>query len=576
MKAWSLIAILLISLACTKKDSARENSLNWALSSALSTIDPALCYDTVSSKVVYQVYETLYEYEYLVRPYQLKPLLAEDMPLVTDEGKTYKIKIKDGIYFHDSTHFGGKRRKLKAQDFINQIKRVAYVPTQSTGWWMFDNKVIGLNEFREKAKTLEDFFKLDVPGLQAPDDQTLIIKLKEPYPQLQYVLAMAFSTPMPEEVIKGTKNELDASNTMIGTGPYQLVERNHGLNIKLKKFKNYHTQTYPANGDRISYEKKLLTDRGKELPFIDRINFHIIKEDQTRWLKFMNKEIDAIVLRKDQIPIAIGPSGQLKEEFQGQGIELQVAPTLTYWWLAFNMKHPIIGKNLKLRQAIAHAVNIDEYIQKFTHNISLKANSIYPPGVFGYSPSNILPYDYNPAKAKKLLAEAGYPEGKGLPEFNYDVRGSSTVSRQMGEYIQKELESIGIKLKLNINTFPGFLNKARTGQLEIWQGGWQMDYPDPENVIQLFITKNHSPGPNSTFYSNKEVDKLYQELFSVKNEAEVKEITSKVQKIVNKDLPWVMQFYTRNYILHHTYVKNFRQSDLINNNFKYLRISTKN
>ena len=191
----------------------------------------------------------------------------------------------------------------------------------------------------------------------------------------------------------------------------------------------------------------------------------------------------------------------------------------------------------------------------------------------GYSPSNELPYKYDIEKAKKYLREAGFPNGKGLPEFSYDVRGASTTSRQMGEYIQKELKLIGIKVKLNLNTFPAFLNKARTGQLEIWQGGWAMDYPDPENVIQLLTTKNHSPGPNSTFYSNKSVDELYNKLFFINDKEQALEITNKVQNKVAEEIPWVMQFYSRNYILHQGYVKNFRQSDSVS--YTHLTLPTK-
>jgi ABC-type transport system substrate-binding protein len=297
-----------------------------------------------------------------------------------------------------------------------------------------------------------------------------------------------------------------------------------------------------------------------------------MKEAQTRWLNFRNKNIDLMVLTKDHFPLALDNTGDLNEEFVKDDIRLQIAPTLTYWWLAFNMQHPILGKNVLIRKAIGHAVNIDEYIKSFTNNIALKANSIYPPGVNGYSPANELPYKYDVPMAKKLLAEAGFPNGKGLPEFTYDVRGSTTVSRQMGEFIEKELGKIGIQIKVILNSFPGFLNKAKTGQLQIWQGGWAMDYPDPENVIQLLITKNHPPGPNSTLYSNPKVDKLYKELFHAKESEDVQKVTKKVEELVSKDLPWIMQFYSRNYILHHGYLKNFRQSDLVNNNFKYLKL----
>lgn len=569
-----LIIFLILFASCTKTDSTtkKKNELNLSLTSNISTLDPAMSYDTVSGKVVYQIYETLYEYDYLLTPYQLRPLLAAGMPRISSDKLTYTIKIKNKVQYHSSTIFGEKKRTLVAQDFINQIKRLAFKPTKANGWWLFENKIVGLDEFRNTAKVdLSDFFSTKIEGLSAPDSHTLIIKLKRPYPQLIYALAMSFTTPVPAEIITHYKNDL--TQEAIGTGPYKFDKWNKGLDLTLNRFKNYHGSKYPASGDRFANENNLLVDRGRDLPFIDKINFYIIKEDQTRWLKFLNKEIDIMVLKKDHFPVALNSKGELSSEFDKKGIKLQVAPTLTYWWLSFNMKHPFLGTNLNFRKAVAHAVNIDEYILKFTNNIALKANSIYPPGVLGYSPSNTLPYEYNVTKAKEFLRQAGFPDGKGLPELNYDIRSGGTNARQMGEFIQRELAKVGIKVNLNLNTFPGFLNKARTGQLEMWQGGWAMDYPDPENVIQLLISKNHAPGPNSSLYENKRVDELYDKLATAKNTQEILKITEEVQGIVTKEIPWVMQYFSRNYILYHSHVKNFRQSDLVSNNLKYLRIA---
>jgi ABC-type transport system substrate-binding protein len=571
MKFITLALLIFLSFSCTKSNTGKKNILNYALTSNVSTLDPAISYDTVSAKVVYQVYESLYEYDYLIRPYQLKPLLAKELPLIEEGGLKYTIKIKKNIRYHDNPAFKGKKVTVKAQDFINQIKRLAFKPTNSGGWWLFDNRIKGLNEFREKAKSdFSQFYSHNIEGLQAINDHTLVIKLNAPYPQLVYALGMAFTTPIPKELIDHYKNDL--SQFAVGTGPYKLVSWKKNSHIKLLKNEFYHQSSYPSKGDRYAYENKLLKDAGAQLPFIEQINFHIMKEAQTRWLNFRNKNIDLMVLTKDHFPLALDNTGRLNKDFKKEDIRLQIAPTLTYWWLAFNMQHPILGKNLLLRKAIGHAVNIDEYIDSFTNNIALKANSIYPPGVNGYSPANELPYKYDVPLAKKYLAEAGYPNGEGLPEFAYDVRGSTTVSRQMGEFIEKELSKIGVKIKVNLNSFPGFLNKAKTGQLQMWQGGWAMDYPDPENVIQLLITKNHPPGPNSTFYSNPKVDKLYKDLFHAIEPEDVREVTKEVESLVSKDLPWIMQYYSRNYILHHGHLQNFRQSDLVNNNFKYLKL----
>ncbi|MEX1099226.1 MAG: ABC transporter substrate-binding protein, partial [Bacteriovoracaceae bacterium] len=502
-------------------------------------------------------------------PYTLKPLLAKEMPLITDNGLSYLIKLKEDVYYHPHQALSSKR-KVKAQDFINQMKRLAYLPTQSNGWWIFSGKIKGLDEFRKAAKDLKDFENLKVEGLAALDDHTLQIKLTAPYPQLLYALAMSFAAPAPMELIKFYDN--DFSQEPVGTGPFIFKKWEKNLSLALEANPNYHQQTYPKTGDRFAYENKLLKDAGKKLPFVKGVKFHIMKEAGPRMQNFLSRNIDLVTLTKDYFQMALNHQGELSKEFKSQKIQLQIAPTLTYWWLSFNMRDKILGKNLKLRQAIAHAVDNQKLIKLFTNNIGQKANSIYPPGIPGYDPSAELPYEHNSAKAKALLKAAGYPEGKGLPVFNYDVRGSGAVSRQMGEFIKSELQKIGIEINVVINTFPGFLNKARTGQLQFWQGGWAMDYPDAENIIQLLTTQNHPPGPNTAYYSNPKVDALYGKIMSAKKTEDQYSIMQKVEKEVNQELPWIMQYYSRNYVLYHQYVKNFRQSDLLYNTFKYIRL----
>jgi ABC-type transport system substrate-binding protein len=571
MNKFLCLIIFILLVSCEDSTKLKRKSINVALTTNVSTLDPAVSYDTVSAEVIYQIHETLYEYDYLIRPYHLKPLLAQDLPRIENNGLKYTIKIKKNVPYHPSSAFGGKTRFLKAQDFINQIKRLAYKPTKSNGWWLFDGKIKGLNDFRNSVDSdLNVFFNHEVEGLQAPDDQTLIIHLTKPYPQLLFALAMSFTTPIPEEIIKDKKNDL--SQGSIGTGPFLLKEWKKSLSLTLSRFKDYHPEFYPNKGDRISYQKNLLADKGKQLPFIEGIKFNIIKESQTRWLNFLKKKIDFIILNKDHFSIALKPDGTLNPDYKKQDIQLQIAPTLTYWWIAFNMKDSVVGKNLNLRKAIAFAVDTERYIDIFTNNIALKANSIYPPGIPGYNPSYQPPFNYDVKKAKELLAKAGYPNGKGLPTLNYDVRGTSSTARQMGEFIKSELAKIGIKVNININTFPAFLNKARTGQLQFWQGGWAMDYPDAENTIQLLLTKNQSPGPNATYFSNKKLDSLFKKLSETSNKMSKSKILKEIEDIVQTNLPWIMQYYSRNYILHHGNIKNFRQSDLIFNNYKYLKI----
>ena len=565
------LALLLFG-GCTNKNK-KTDTIEISLAGEISTIDPAACYDTICNVPVAQVYESLYEFEYLKRPYSLRPLLADGQPQISKDRLTYTFKIKKGIKYHDSD-LVPKGREVKAQDFVNQIKRLAFMGTNSRGLWLFDGKIKGLNEWREKVQTdLNQFFSEPVEGLSAPDDQTFVIQLKYPYPQLLYAMAMTFTSPIPEEAIKAAKN--DFSTKAIGTGAYFITNYNSIQGVDLKKNDSYSTSVYPTEGDRWSRENGLLKDSGAKLPFMDKVRLVVIKEAQTDWLNFLKKKIDMINLTKDHYHVALTPVGKLKPEIIKDEIVLQASPTLIYWWIAFNMKDPVVGKNLNLRKAIAYGVNIEKYIELFTYNVGQKSNSIYPPGVPGYSPAAELPYKYDLALAKEYLKKAGYPDGKGLAPLKFDIRGSDTRRRQMGEYIQQELRSLGIKVEVVINTFPAFLEKARKGQLQFWQGGWVLDYPDAENVLQLLSSQNLPPGQNYFNYENSDYDKLFQEVRVIEDGKRKFELMQKMEDLVNADLPWVMQYYARNYILSHKYLKNFLYSDIIYNNIKYLKIEGK-
>jgi len=570
MKILFITLILLTSCSPKIYKKSSKSVLNVSLSEEISTIDPAVSYDTISARIVYQCYEQLFEYDFQKRPYKLKPNLAVSMPKIIND-TTYIIKLKKNIPYHDHPAFKGKTRFVKAQDFITQIKRLAYIPTKSNGWWIFDNKIIGINKFRKTVGSdFTKFEKTKIEGLTAIDDHTLKIDLIAPYPQMNYVLSLSFNSPLPFEILEYDINE--PSKNEIGTGPYKIQKFNRLTGAYLTKFNKYRTSLYPSQGDRYAHKNNLLKDAGKKIPFIENIHFKVIKEAQTRWLNFVGKKIDFLVLPKDNYSTVINPDGTLKKSYYDKGMRLAVSPSLTFWWISFNMTDPLLGKNKKLRSAIAHAIDIQKYIYTFTNNVALKANSIYPPGIPGYDPSLVPSYEFNLVKARKLLAEAGFPGGKGLPNLNYDVRGTGTTNRQQANFIKQSLIKIGINVDVVMNTFPAFLQKARKGKLQFWQDGWSMDYPDSENILQLLISKNHTPnGPNVTFYNNKEFDKLFNQLKYLQLSDKKYSIMNKMNQIIMKDLPWVMQYYARDYILYYSGMKNFRHSDIIYNSFKYLR-----
>ncbi len=547
-----LIILLVLISSCNNKVSNDKKILRLPLSTNASTLDPAISYDQVSATIVYKIYEQLYEYDPIIRPYKLKPLLAESMPTVKNNGKMYIIKIKKNIAYHPNLVFK-KTRYVTVHDFITQIKRIAFIPTKSNGWWIFNKKIKGINKFRKDASNNFKLFKsLNISGVKAIDNHTLSIELVKPYPQFIYTLAMSFISPIPMEYIEKHKNILN--DKTIGTGPFVLDKWSHLSNkFYMKKNNNYHV---------------------KGMPYIEAIEFNVIKESQTRWLNFISGKLDIMNIPKDNFSSAFDSNGQLSPKLKDKDINVSISPSMVSWWFSFNMKDPILGKNKYLRLAIAHAINRKKFNKLFTNDRGIIANSIYSPAILNYNNTRKLPFSYNIAKAKEYLKKAGYPNGKGLPIIKYDTRSANTLSKQIAEFIKMELKIIGINLKIIINNFSEFLQKSRKGKLQFWQGGWILDYPDAENILQLLRTKNHSPdGSNNTYYSNKRFDKLFNQLTTTTNTSKKLKMLSKMEDIVQDDLPWIMGYFGRNYLLYYNRVEGLISSDIINNFAKYIKIA---
>jgi oligopeptide transport system substrate-binding protein len=568
----ALVLLLGAFASCNKNTVNKDDKiLNMALTSDLSTLDPVNSYDNVSGSVIYNIYEQLYDYHFLNRPYELKPLLADGMPSIENKGKRYVIKIKKNVQYHDHPAFHGKKRTVIAQDFITEFKRLSYAPLNSTGWWVVDGSVVGVNEFKKTVgNDFQKFKSTSISGVKALDDYTLVIDLVQPSPQFIYKLSMSFISPIPMEVVEYDQASL--ATVPVGTGPFYLKSIDPKKEINLAKFPNYRESFYPSEGDRYANSRGLLKDSGERIPFIEGIHFLVVSDNIARWKFFNENKLDFIVLPQEFYSEVFDDIGNLKEEIKVKNIRLQTMPTLTYWWLTFNMRDPLLGKNLNLRKAIAHAVDMNKYIQLFTNNTGQRANAILPPGIFGYDPSETLPYEYNVAKARDFLNKAGYPEGKNLPELTYDTRSESKISFDQADYFKKQLAVIGIKVKIVKNNFNQFLEKSRTGHVQFFQDGWTLDYPDAENVFQLLYKTNFPPGPNSSFYARPEFSEMYDRMSKLPDGEEKKDLIIKMSKMVNDDLPWVMQYYSRNFILYHDYVKNYRPSDLIWNYPKYIRV----
>ena len=575
--AWMTTALVLVlgltTTSCTKKSSEGENTINAVLRANLKGLDPVYASDTYSNSVVSQIYETLVHYHYLKRPLELAPLLAESLPEVTKDGLTHTFKIRKGVKFHDDPAFPeGKGRDITAQDFIYSWKRLMDPAAASDGAWIFEGRIVGLDKWREKLSKGEGKFEDEIEGITATNDHTLVIKLTKPYYQLHYVLAMGYASVVPKEAVDKYGKEF--LNHPVGTGPFKFESWVRNSKVVLVKNPNWSGHTYPTEGEASDEANGLLADAGKKLPFVDKLVFHEIIEDQPAWLKFQKGQLDILGIPKDNFDSAV-VNNNLSEDMKKKGMQLEVTvePDVTY--TAFNMLDPLIGKNENLRKAISMAIDTPTSIEKFYNGRAVTAHSPIPPGVDAYDPKFENPYKkFDVEKAKELLAKAGFPDGKNLPALTFSTTNSSTAA-QMAEFFKLNMQQIGVEVKIEQSSWPQFTEKIRDKKAQIWGIAWLADYPDAENFLQLLYGKNSSPGPNGSNFKNKEFDDLYEKAALMPPGADRTKVYQRMRDIVVEQSPWVPGVHRLGYRLYHGWLKNYTSHSIVNDTFKYLRVDTK-
>ncbi len=578
----SLLISLLFTSGCTQKNQdGNLVVLHRVHSDDVKTFDPANAYDVISLDVVPAILETLYQYDYLSETYKVVPLLAARMPIFSTDRLTVTIPLKHGIKFQDDPAFKeneGKGRELVAQDFAYAFKRLALPSIQSQGSWIFEGKIVGFNEFHDKLTKAQknevtQIFSEKIEGIQVLDDHTLQLKLVKPYPQLLYILCMGFASPVAHEAVAAYADEQgNLVDHPIGTGPFILKTWERGHRLILERNPTYRTDPYPSTASTEFQKKGMLADAGKSMPFLDRISIDVIKEDQPAWLKFLKGELDMMSIPKDNFSQAITNQVNLSPNLASKGLRLSIEVGAAFYYVSFNMKDKLIGGNKYLRQALSASIDRDRWIEKFTNGRGKKMVNALPPGIPDRPENSKIKYDYNLKQARELLKKAGYPEGKGLPPINFDMRGSDSLNRQLGEFFSEQFGAIGIKLNVIYNTFPAYLEKAKQGNLQVAYGGWTMDYPDAENNYQLLYGGNKAPGPNESNFDHPEMNKLYEQIAILETSAKHAALIQKMEDILQEECPWALGYYHSDYRLSQPWFLNYRANEIILNKYKYYRI----
>jgi oligopeptide transport system substrate-binding protein len=516
-----IAAVTALWLSPTAHAAADPNKVLRVSSYDIASLDPQQGTDLFSTRVASAIFEALYQFDYLAEPAKVIPNTAETMPVITDSGKTWTIKLQHGILFGDAPAFKGKPRELVAEDYVYSIKRSLDPNLLTGGDPELTDLLEGARPVVDAARKAGAKFNYDTPisGLRATDRYTLQIHVTSVDYTLLERLAGLQAMAVAREVVEAAGE--DIRSQPVGTGPYRLKEWKRASRVVLEANPNYRGLRFPESSDP---RQRALIDsmRGKTLPQIGRVEISIIEESQPNILAFEEGTLDYLVLGGNDVrSILVGD--KLKPELLDKGV-LRLhygAPNLTFTY--FNMKDPIVGgyskAQIALRRAVAMGFNVDEMIKVLFANQALPANQLLPPGVDGHDTSLPPVSLYDPAGARALLDRFGFkirdgdtyrstPDGKPLTL----TRGTLPESwyREIDTLWKKNMDAIGIRMQVEQKTFTELVNMSRAGKLQMFNLGYRSLEPSGYQILQTLWGR--SPlDTNPSQFSNPDYDAAYEQ-----------------------------------------------------------------
>lgn len=521
----------------------------------------------------------------------------------------------------DFTEQGSK--ELVAEDYLYQIRRLADPKLLSPVKGLLGQYLVGMNEFGESVQSARavletkagkgawlDLRSLPFAGIEELGRYEFSIKLKGQYPQFKYWLAFHFFAPVPAQVDEFyhqpglAERNISLNWYPVGTGAFMLTKNNPNEAMIMEKNPNYHEDFYPSEGEPGDAEAGLLKDAGKRLPLLDKAVYRLEAEAIPLWTKFLQGYYDRSGIGNDSFDNAIRISGEgvdLSAEMKDKGIRLEKETLLGTYYMGFNMLDPVLGdtgsasereKKRKLRQAINLAYDQQEMIAIFSNGRGELGMSPIPPGIFGHDASqaglNQEAFIWEKGKAvkkslveaKRLLAEAGYPDGRdkvtGQPlVLNLDTTAGGNTAIQ--NWMIKQFKKIDIQLNIRSTDYNRFQEKLSTGNAQIFQWGWMADYPDAENFLFLLDSANGQvktggSGVNASNFSNAEYDQLFEKMQLMEDSPERAAIIARMIRILQHQAPWAAIWHPYSYILNNQWVANTKPHGISKTLLKYYAV----
>jgi ABC-type transport system substrate-binding protein len=568
-----------------------QKVLRYAFPVAETGFDPAQISDLYSRTVTAAIHEAPLTFDYLARPFKMKPSTAQAMPLISADFTRFTFRVKPGIYFADDPAFKGVKRELTAQDYVYTLKRHYDPKLKSPNLYLLEGaKIVGLSELRSKIMAAKQPFPYDteVEGLRALDRYTLQIQLAEPSPRFHQTVMTdsgAFGA-VAREVAEFYGDKI--MEHPVGTGPFVLAEWRRSSRIVLARNPGFREMLYdeeaPLDDARSQAIAKAM--KGKRVPMLDRVEIAIIEESQPRWLSFLNRQSDIMErLPNDFANVAI-PNNKLAPNLAKLGIVMDQAPLVDATLASlFNQDDPVVGGNtpdkVALRRAISLAYNSDEEIRLARRNQAVPAQSAIAPLTFGYNPAlKTEMSDFDLARAKALLDLYDYVDRDGdgwrdQPDGSPLVLQYATqpdqASRQLVELWQKSMTSVNIKIVFKSAKWPENLKASHAGKLMMWGVSWAATSPDGDTFLALAYGPNKG-GANHARFDLPAFNALYDKQNKMPDGPERQAVMEEASKLMVAYVPYKISGHRIATDLMHPWVLGYRRNPFMREFFKYVDI----
>jgi len=542
-----LVVVLAVVLFAEASFSADRNKVLHVASTNIETLDPQRWNDDPSYQIQFAIFEGLYEWDFLATPSRLTPNTATAMPTITDDGRTWTIRVKPGIHFTADPAFKGRRRELVAEDYVYSLKRALDPGLQRGGNPVAADLIAGARAVVDAASKPGAAFEYDRPieGLRTLDRYTLQLKLANAnYPVIEDLIT---NGAVAREVVEAAGG--DVRTRAVGTGPYLLKEWKQGSRMILEANPDYRTLSFPESRDPAN-AALTASMRGIPLPQIGAIEIAFVEEATTRTLEFERGMLDYVVLGGEAAGRLLA-GGNLKREYAASGIQHRPVASPYVIGLALNMSDPVLGgmskERIALRRAIAKALDADELVKVVYAGQATVMNHLSPPGVAGYDASWQSRSAYDPADARALLDRVGYDrKDAGGFRLGQDAKPialtlilpwSSNTARELATLVKRNLAAIGLKADVRMVPFQDAIKEVMAGSYQMFfvsQGG------DPTGWVALRILYGKSPPTtNLSRFSFPEYDRAAEQFLRAATEAERVAAARTATEVANNYAPFI-------------------------------------